>query len=43
MAKSRKKTDGRKAELEKAARQAGKIAARAERVAREAVHGANPP
>lgn len=37
MAKSRKKTDGRKAELEKAARQAGKIAARAERVAREAV------
>ncbi len=37
MAKSRKKTDGRKAELEKAARQAGKIAARAEKVAREAV------
>ncbi len=37
MAKSRKKLEGRKAELEKAARQAGKIAARAERVAREAV------
>ena len=37
MAKSRKKIEGRKAELEKAARQAGKIAARAERVAREAV------
>ena len=37
MAKSRKKTDGRKAELERAARQAGKIAARAEKVAREAV------
>lgn len=37
MAKSRKKTDGRKAELEKTARQAGKMAARAERVAREAV------
>jgi hypothetical protein len=37
MAKSRKKTEGRKAELEKAARQAGKIAARAEKVAREAV------
>lgn len=37
MAKSRKKTEGRKEELQKAARQAGKIAARAERVAREAV------
>lgn len=37
MAKSRKKLEGRKAEVEKAARQAGKIAARAERVAREAV------
>ncbi|MBK6315038.1 MAG: hypothetical protein IPF53_12165 [Blastocatellia bacterium] len=37
MAKSRKKTEGRKAELEKAARQAGKIAARAEKAAREAV------
>lgn len=37
MAKSRKKTEGRKDELQKTARQAGKIAARAERVAREAV------
>ncbi len=37
MAKSRKKTEGRKAELEKAARQAGRIAARAEKATRDAV------
>lgn len=37
MAKSKKKTEGRKAELEKAARQAGRIAARAEKATRDAV------